>query len=300
MRYFIIIFVFLFGWGFSLLTAQELDIRVSVQAAPGLSGDQSVLKQLEQDLTQYINNRRWTEDAFKAEERIHGTLTFIITNRPALDEFTGTLQVQSFRPVYNSSYESLLLTFNDQDLAFKYLPQQALEYSENAYTSNLTSLVNFYMLMILGFDYDSYAPSGGSPFFIRAQNIQNAAAGAQQKGWNFSDGTRTRYWLLENMINNTLKDIRKVNYDFHRKGLDQMSEKLEDGRKAVLESLIVLQKFYKQNPQAYIIRIFCDTKKIEIADIFKSASDDQKRQMLNIMSEVDPSNLGIYNRVFNK
>lgn len=282
------------------LQAQEFNIRVNVQAAPGFPGDQTVLKQLEQDLTRYINDRKWTDDEFLPEEKINGNFTFIVERRPTPDQFEGSLQVQCFRPVYNSTYESLVLNFSDKDANFKYIGQQALDYSENSYTSNLTSLVNFYVMMSLGFDYDSFGMAGGDAWFRKAQNILNIAGPEGNKGWNYADGMRTRYWLLENMQNNTLKDIRTIIYQYHRKGLDKMGDDIEEGRKEVLAALELLQKFHKQNPQAYIIRVFCDTKKLELVDIFKNAADDQKRQMINIMTQVDPSNLGSYNRVMER
>jgi len=282
------------------VSAQEFNMRVTVQAAPTFQGDQTVLRQLEQDLTRYINDRKWTQDEFLPEERINGSFTLLIENRPNPDLFEGSIQVLSLRPVFNSMYETASLSFNDRDGNFKYVGQQALDFSENAYTSNLTSMVNFYVFMILGFDYDTFSPNGGDPWFRRAQNVANVAAPEREKGWGFSDGTRTRYWLLENMQNNTLKEIRKIMYDYHRKGLDKMAEDLEEGRKEILEALKLLQKLNKQNPQAYIIRVFCDTKKLEITDIFKSAGDAQKAQMLTIMSEIDPSNLNTYNRVMGK
>lgn len=284
----------------SYTQAQELNLRVSVQAAPGFPGDQAPLRQLEQDLTRYINDRKWTTDEFLPEEKINGTFTFIVEKRPNPDMFEGSVQVQCFRPVFNSTYETIILNFTDRDGNFKYITQQGLDYSENSYISNLTSLVNFYMFMILGFDYDSFGKAGGDPMFQKAQNILNIAAAEREKGWNYADGTRTRYWLLENMQNNTLKDIRLVIYDYHRKGLDLMAEDLEAGRKGILTALENLQKFHRNNPQAYILRVFCDTKKMELVDIFKKAPDDQKRQMLNIMTVVDPSNLNFYNRVNEK
>ncbi len=284
----------------SLVLAQELNIRVAVQAAPGFPGDQSALKQLEQDLTRYINDRKWTNDDFLPEEKINGTLTFIVEKRPTPDQFEGSVQVQCFRPVFNSTYETIVLNFTDRDGNFKYITQQALDYSENSYISNLTSLVNFYMFMVLGFDYDSFGQAGGDPMFQKAQNILNIAAAEREKGWNYADGNRTRYWLLENMQNNTLKEIRTVIFEYHRKGLDKMAEDLDAGRKGILTSLETLQKFHRNNPQAYILRVFCDTKKTELVDIFKKAPDDQKRQMLNIMTVVDPSNLNFYNRVNEK
>lgn len=279
---------------------QELNIRVAVQAAPGFPGDQAPLRQLEQDLTRYINDRRWTNDDFLPEEKITGTLTFIVEKRPTPDQFEGSLQVQCFRPVFNSTYESMVLNFTDRDGNFKYITQQALDYSENSYISNLTSLVNFYMFMILGFDYDTFGAAGGDPHFRKAQNILNIAGAEREKGWNYADGNRTRYWLLENMQNNTFKEIRTVIYDYHRKGLDKMAEDLEAGRKGILNALETLQKLHRQNPQAYIIRVFCDTKKTELVEIFKKGPDDQKKQMLTIMSVVDPSNLNFYNRVNEK
>lgn len=293
------IFVFLLlGFLFhQQVSGQELNMRVTVQAGPAFQGDQTALRQLEQDLTRYINDRKWTEDEFMPEEKINGSVTLMIESRPSPDQFEGSLQILSLRPVYNSMYETSVLNFNDRDFSFKYLGQQALEFSENTHTSNLTSVINFYVFMMLGFDYDSFKLNGGDAWFRRAQNVANVAAPSREKGWNFTDGNRTRYWLLENMQNNTMKDIRKIIYEYHRKGLDVMAEDQEAGRKHILDQLKELQKFHKQNPQAYISRVFCDTKKLELVDIFKNAPDGEKAQMLTIMAEVDPSNLGFYNRV---
>lgn len=296
----LLVLIGLFSCLLPSLNAQELNIRVTVQAAPGFPGDQTPLRQLEQDLTRYINDRKWTTDEFLPEEKINGTFTLVVEKRPTPDQFEGYLQVQGFRPVFNSTYETVVLNFTDRDANFKYITQQALDYSENSYISNLTSLVNFYMFMIIGFDYDSFGSKAGDPYFAKAQNILNIAAAEREKGWNYADGNRTRYWLLENMQNNTMKDIRTIIYDYHRKGLDKMGEDMEEGRKNILATLENLKKFYSANPQAYILRVFCDTKKMELVDIFKKAPDNQKQQMLNIMSTVDASNLNFYNRVNEK
>ena len=280
--------------------AQEFVCRVQL-LTPTIQGvDRNIINQLQQDILQYMNNRKWSNDKFEVNERIKCSMTITITGLPSPDRFEGTMQVQVIRPVYNSSYETLLLNFQDRDFKINYVPFQALEYSENSYVNNLTSILNFYASVILGMDYDSFSKGSGIPFFQRAQNILNLAANAGEPGWKAFDNTRNRYWLVENLLNNSYGLIHDIYYRYHREGLDKMESDINSARGKILECVLDLQKLFVQNPNIYIVQVFIDSKSDELTRIFKKAQPNEKQQFIRVMEQVDPSNLNNYKSILNE
>ena len=287
------------GWVYSLLSvfillsidnkilAQELICGVSVNA-PAIQGiDQSILKQFSDDITQYMNARKWTNEKFEPNEKIKCYITINITTLPNSSRFEGTASIRVIRPVYNSGYESLIFTYNDKDFKANYVPFQPLEYSENVYTSNLTSILNFYAFTILGLDYSCMSPNGGIPYFQKAREVVNLAVTANESGWRSQDSRECRYWLAENLLNSSYGAIHTVFYKYHREGLDAMEKDVNSGRAKVLESIEDLKKLYAANPNIFIVQSFMDAKKREIIDMFKKAFPDEKTKLLNATAVVD-------------
>jgi len=298
MRTITIFFLLLFV-SFLMVSGQELNARVSV-TAPSLAGDKSALTQMETDITNYLNNRKWTNDQYSAQERIKCTFTIIITQgSQAGGEYKGTIQVQAIRPVYKSNFETLTLNYEDKDFTINYLPQQPLEFSENTYLSNLTSILNFYAYLIIGLDYDSFSPLSGTKFYQQAQNQVNLASTSNQAGWSSTGSDRARYWVIENLLNNSYRTIRDISYKYHRLGMDKAETDLNECRKIIAGCIKDLQKLYQLNPGVLAIRVFLDAKKSELVNIFKGGSDEQKNQFINVMQEIDPGNMNqYYNKVF--
>jgi hypothetical protein len=279
--------------------AQELNASVAIQsqAVSNAGVDQSVFNQMQQDIEKYLNQTRFTDHVYKPKERIKCRINIRLTQVPSNNRFKGEFQVQLTRPVYNSSYETVLLKFTDDDITFEYVPFQNLRYSENTFVSNLTSLLNFYALVMLGFDYDSFGMESGIPYFERARNILNISQNKGFSGWQAMDGRRNRYWLIENMLNNSYQDIHKILYKYHRQGLDQMANDVQTGRQAIMESLTLLRDLYVNNPNMYIVNLFLSAKRDELIKIMRGAFSDTKQKFVRVMQKLDPNNLSRYKKV---
>lgn len=279
-------------------SAQELLCVVDIQA-PTQGSDKQVYEQMKEAITKYINFRKWTGLTYEPEERIKCRMQFIISDRPAIDEFRGTLQVQLIRPTYNSSYETMVLNIKDQNIYFKFTAFQPLEFSENNYIDELTSILNYYAYMIVGFDNETFKLSGGTPYFEKAQNIVNLAAGNGGSGWRNYDGSQNRYWLVTDMLDNGLKSIHNVLYVYHRQGLDQMERNPNLARKTIVAALREMEKLNKRYPGKYITRVFLFAKSAEIVEMFKKADLADKRSLIQIMDVLDPANSSDYQAVMN-
>jgi hypothetical protein len=185
---------------------QEMNCMVSI-ATPALSEtDREIMRTLQSDLREFINQRNWTEYQFQARERIEASILITVNERIGSDEYRGTIQVQSRRPVYRTSYSSPVFNHQDRDFHFRYIENQPLDYVDNTFTSNLTAVIAYYVYIILGFDFDTFAPMGGTPYFEMAQNIVNSAQNAPERGWKSFESQRNRYWLVENLFNPILQE----------------------------------------------------------------------------------------------
>ena len=248
-------------------------------------------------MAQYLNTRRWTNEDYDPQERISCVLNIVIGRSSSNERFEGTCQVQAIRPTYGTNYESVVLNFNDPDFNITYNALTPLEYSEVTYVSNLTAILNTYALLILGFDHDSFEAGGGIPYFQRALNMINLAANANERGWRASDGTRSRYWLVENLLNNSYLALHDIAYTYHRKGLDRLAEDPAGARTAVAQCIDQLEKLFRFNPNVYAIRVWLDAKSNELTLLYSKASPEQKARFLEVMALVDPSNMNTYERV---
>lgn len=276
------------GW------TQELNatVRVSGQNLPASAS--RVIEDMETAFTQFLNNRKWTEDSYAPEERINCNFILTIDDMPSVNNFTATVQVQSSRPVFNSNYESILLNFADRDWNFRYAEDQPLNFNPNAFTDNITSLLSFYAYIILGMDYDSFSGLGGQPYFELAQQI---VINAQQQGggWDqFGGNRRNRYWLVENMINPQMIPIREGLYQYHRQGLDIFADEEDEGRSNILASLQGMEEVSKLFPQAIAIITFFDAKNDEIISVFTKGDPADRREAYNTLVAINPSETDKY------
>jgi hypothetical protein len=278
--------------------SQELQCVVNV-SAPTVSSDQSVYPQMQDAIMKYVNFRKWTDLKFEPQERIKCKMLLMIKERPAADHFIATLQVQLIRPVYNSSYETMVLNLFDNDINFKFVAFTPLEFSENNYIDELTSLLNYYCYMIIGFDAETFELGSGTPHFQKAQTIVNLAGAAPNavNGWKNYDGTRNRYWLANEVLDNTLKQFHNVLYVYYRQGLDQMEKNSATGRAAIVGALKEMQKINQRYPAKYITRVFITAKQNEIIDLFRNGNMTEKADVIRIMSELDPANASDYEKI---
>ena len=281
--------------------AQELEIRIQVSHAQLQGVDNSKYENMQKALNEFVTNQIWTNNVFKTEERIKCNMLLNITKEVYSDEFQGTLQVVSSRPVYGTGYDSPMLNILDKNIQFKYADGETLIFNENSH-DELTSLIAYYVYIIIGFEYDSFGKMGGTPYFEKAQKIVNNAQGSNYAGWkSFETNKRNRYWLAENLMNSVYAPIREYIYKYHRLGLDLMGTRLADGCTSIAEGMNDLLKVHRQKSDSYLMSIFFDAKADEIVNIFSNSSDQaQQNKVYNFLKEIDASNLSKYDKIKKK
>jgi Domain of unknown function (DUF4835) len=282
--------------------AQELQARVTVLSNRVTTNiDRKIFTTLQNQLTNLLNNRKWTNDSYKQNEKIE--CSFILNIESILEPniYKASLNIQAARPVYHSSYQAAIVNFQDADVAFKYVEFQPVEFNENriqgtdASAANLTAVFAYYVYTILGMDYDSFAPKAGESYFRKAQNIvNNAPEGRGISGWRIFDGLRNRYWLNENLINTRYNTIHDIIYGYYRKGLDNLYDKEAEARAGVINALIQLQTFGKENPNTMIQQFFMQGKYQELVGMFKKAPAGEKAKAVELLSELDVINAAKY------
>jgi len=278
--------------------AQEFLCEVQVQHKQIQGVDPSVFESMQKAIFDFMNNRKWSDYNFKIEERIECTMVFTITQATqGGDEFSGSLNVVLQRPVYGTDYKSVILNLVDNDLHFKYTPFQLMEYSDNTYTNNLTQTLAFYAYMMLGFDFDTFAPEGGTQFFEKANAVVSVSQNSDYTGWQVFEGPKNRAQLVDNVLNSSYNSLRQMMYDYHRKGLDVMSDNVDKGRQVITESLDNLKSVYEKRPNLYYLQVILEAKRQEIIGIYSEATPAEKVAMVNIMKEVDPPYSSRYEQV---
>ncbi len=281
-----------------LAPAQELNCTVQV-LSPQIQGqtDKVIFDALQKSIYEFVNNTKWTKETFQPSEKIECTFIINITEKLSVDEFKATLQVISRRPAYKTSYPSPILNYLDDEFQFKYIESQSLDYSEATFVSNLTSTLAYYVYVVLGLDYDTFSLNGGTPYFQKAQTIVNNAQNAQEKGWKAYEGTRNRYWYMENMLSPAFSPMRECMYKYHRLGLDLMQNTKETGRQAIAESLELLRKVHQVKPLSFNMQLFFEAKATEIINIFSQSFTEEKNKVVNLLDEIDPANSNKYQKI---
>jgi hypothetical protein len=279
------------------LQAQDMLCNVSVNASQVSGSDKQIYETMQTAIYEFINNRKWTNSTFKNEERIECSILLTITERQSTDQFKGTLQIQSRRPVFKTSYYTTLFNHIDKEIDFKYLESEALDFSLSTHMSNLTSLMAFYVYVILGIDYDSFAKDGGAPYYEKAQTVVTNAQNASEKGWKSFESQKNRYWIIENLLNKNNQAFRDCFYNYHRLGMDILTDKPEQARNSITNSLDALLKLKRTNPNICYFQIFFTSKSDEIVNIYSEAPDIEKARVVKILNELDPSNAGKYKKI---
>lgn len=296
-HFFSVVFSVLCVFISQIVVAQELNCKVQV-VSPTIQGtDKSVFDNLQTAIFEFINNRKWTEETFKNNERIDCSILINVSERIDNENFKATIQVQVRRPVFKSSYNSVLLNNNDNDFQFRYIENQTLEYSENLHLSNLTSVLAYYSYLIIGLDYDSFALNGGTPYLQKALAIVNNAQNANDAGWKAFEGNKNRYWLINNMLDATFVPLRECMYNYHRLGMDLMVDNKEAARTAVYNSLLNLKSIHQIKPLSYSMQVFFNAKSDEIINIYTGAFPDEKAKIMNLLNEIDPTNSNKYQKI---
>lgn len=284
-----------------LAFSQELNCQVSIQSDPKLditTTEKEILAELEEAINDVMNNTVWTKENFEVEERINCAMQLSITEVSGGGSYSANLQVQSTRPVFNSTYNTTIFNFLDSDVSFNYRRGTRVAYSENQYTDNLTSILAFYAYLIIGLDGDSFSPNGGATHLREAQNIVQLAQSSMGSGWRSdSKGQRNRYWVIENHLHELFTPLRECFYDYHRKGLDNMYDNPIQARDEIQNALEKLVKTNSSRPGSVNISNFLQAKRNEIGGVFSDADTKQKTDVLNLLKRLDPSNTSKYQEI---
>ncbi|MGB5363271.1 MAG: DUF4835 family protein [Aureibaculum sp.] len=281
---YILIFVFI-----AQVKAQELNCLVIVNADQIQNTNSQIYTTLQNEITEYINNTKWTNNSYKPHEKISCAITLNILEQPSSNEFRGNIQIQASRPVFNSTYQTPIFNYKDDNLSFTYNEFQPLIYNTNSFESNLVSMLTFYAYTILGIDADTFSFKGGEQFHQLAENVVNLAQQGGFSGWNRIDGSNTRYQLNENILSPVYEDYRKVLYEYHIKGLDLMSDNKKEAKNNVANAIITLQNIYNRRANAYLLRVFMDTKSDEIVDVFSDGPRINSTNLKEILLKIYPT-----------
>lgn len=291
------------GWLIGLLLilsavarGQELNCKVTINADQIQTSDRNVFKDMERSIALFMNSRKWSTDTYKNHERINCAIFLNISRMPSIGSFIASAQITVARPVYNSNYETVLMNFADREWEFEYIESQPLEYNDNAYINNLTSMLAYYAYIILGMDYDSFAEKGGDPYFQKALMVVNNAQSSNRPGWQSIGSNRNRYNLIENINNTQMTELRKNTYRYHRQALDTFDKSPDDSRQMVLNVLKNIKTVWQIYPNSIFIISFFDAKANELVNIFSEGNIGVRREAFDLLTALDPKR-NIYQKI---
>ena len=283
------------------IDAQELNCNVQVSAQMIQGSNREIFQNMQRDLYDFMNNTIWTNNVFSYSERLDCNILINLTDQLSGDEFKGTIQIQLRRPVFNTTYNSTTLNFVDNNFQFRYVEYQTLEFDPTTHRYNLISVLAYYTYIILGFDYDTFSPLGGTEYFQMAEKIVTNAQNAPEAGWKPFDGSRNRnrYWLIKNILNREYENVRLFNYEYYMRGLDLMESRISEARINMAESLKLLQEVFRKRPDPYMyfLQIVIDAKSDELINVYSGAYPEEKSRILMILNEIDPAIKAKYERM---
>lgn len=274
--------------------AQEFNCQVSVIAPQIAQAQTGVFRSMELAIKEFFNTRRFTNYNYGPNERIDLNLLLTISNQPAPDRFEGTLQVIYARPVYGTDYNSPILDLVDEQVKFNFLENTQIEFYPDRYINNLSSLLGFYAYFVLGLDGDTFSPLGGAEFYTQAQQVVNNAQNAGEEGWRAFEAQRNRYWLLDNQLQAVFRPLRELLYDYHRLGMDTMTEDVAAARKKIAASIEKLKTVHQAKPASYNLQVIFNAKYQELVELFKPADPSEKTKLFNTLQIIDPGHIGQY------
>ncbi|MGL1888774.1 MAG: DUF4835 family protein [Reichenbachiella sp.] len=271
------------------LGAQELECRVVVNSIQIQTTERRVFTEMEDEFSRFISDRKWTSDEFQDQERIKCALMINLDKVSGTGNYSGSIQVISVRPTFNTTYETSVVNFGDKDFNFEYVEGQAMNYSDNSYTSNLTSMLAYFAQMVLAYDYDTFSELGGTDMFNRALQTVNNAQQSGFSGWDQFNSIKNRYWWTNNALNRNMKPFREAVYQYHRLGLDQMAENPEEGKLNIMEAMVKIDKVNSAMPQSLLVRTFLDSKSDELISMFSQGDLNMRRQAFELLKRLDPA-----------
>jgi Domain of unknown function (DUF4835) len=274
--------------------AQDLNCTVDVVTNSIQITNKQIFDDLKNAVTQFMNNRKWISDQVAANEKIDCNLVIEVSDF-SVSKFKANFNIQSSRTVYNSTYNTKILSYVDNSVVFEYAQYQAMEFQESSFSGNLTSVLAFYAYIIVGLDFDTFELKGGDPYFRKAQAIRDAAMNSAD-GWNsnYGNGSRNRYFLIDNLLDSRFASLRTAMYRYHIKGLDNMTKDIEAARKEVYQSIKDLKIVHDALPNAFFLKLFFNAKTEEVIQIFSKATPTLKNKVVELLSRMDPSNRSRY------
>ena len=274
--------------------AQELNTRVTVTAPTVQNMDKKNIELIQNTVREYLNNNKWTNETYQPQERIESTLVITISSWDGASGYKANAQIQTSRPVFGTSYNSTLLNLSDKDFDFNYNEGEPVNFSDQNFLSNLGSLLSYYAYTIIGLDKDSFSKLGGTPYYLKAQNILNVAQVSGNSGWKAYDGLRNRYWLNQNLLDKTFEDLRIFIYNYHANTMDRIQENPTKGCQMLLGFLTDLKQMDKQKLGSIFPNVYLATKAEEMVNILATGNTQDKIQAYNLLSEIDPANINKY------
>ena len=293
--------IFLFSFFISNSYSQEILCSININADQVVNTDKKIFTTLKTELTNFMNNRKWTSDEFATDERIEMNVTISITERVSVNSFKSTLTVTSRRPCYKTDYKAQTFNHVDEEFQFDYVEYQALDYNENSFASNLTQVMAFYAYMVLAIDYDTFSLNGGTQFYQKALAQVNNAQSAPNNitGWKAYEKNKNRFWLPTDFLNPNFKYLRTALYDYHRLGLDIMYDTptLEAGRQKIADAIESLKTVHNRVPGSFLMQEFFQAKFLEIVNIFSESPPPQKSKLYQTLVLIDPGNVSRYEKL---
>ena len=285
----------------STLLGQELRCTVTINSDQVPGSNKELFNTLKQSIEEYVNTMRWTNMTFQEKERIECSMLLVVKSVQD-NVFTCEFTCQSHRPVFGSSYYTPLLNIKDNNFIFTYQEYDRLDYQQHTFTTNLTALLAYYSYLIIGHDMDSFSKLGGTPYFQACESIVNSAQSAsldnaEAEGWKAFASNRNRYALISNIMDEAFKKYRLFYYEYHRHGLDEMATNVTNGRARIAKEIAVLKEVYNARPATYVINTFLDAKNEELVNIFEQGTTDEKKQVYELLMDIDPTRQTTYNRI---
>ncbi len=281
------------------IAAQEFKCTVSVSSSKLEGTDRRVFQDMQKALYEFVNDRKWTNFEFSEEEKIECSIQINLTKRISSEEYEGQMNIALRRPVFNSSYNTPILNYQDKSLRFEYIESEPLIFTDNSFDNNLTAVIAFYLYVYLGMDFDTFQFHAGTPFYEKAQSIVNSAQGSPYPGWSSYESMKNRFWLIENLMNSSYDGIRSFLYKYHRKGLDAMADNVQLGRSFTTQALEDLRKASRQKPGLFALQLILDAKRDEIINLYTEGMPNEKSKVIQIMNEIDPANASRYQKIQN-
>ncbi|MBC7864298.1 MAG: DUF4835 family protein [Bacteroidia bacterium] len=292
--YIIVLMAFLAAY----IPAQELNCKVQVVSSQ-IQGTEAkrIFGNMEKAIFELMNTRKWTNDNFTINEKIECNIMINVTEKITMEDYKGSILISSSRATFKSSYNSPLFNYEDNNFAFHYVEYQQLNWEPTTFTSNFTSVLAFYAYMMIGYDYDTFSPNGGTEFYQKAQTIVQNAQGANEIGWKAFETNKNRYWLVENTLAPVFVPIRETLYKYHRLGMDIMVERPDEGRAVVLDALQNLLVLHKSRPTSFNMQVFFNAKCDEVVNVFCKGQPDEKTKLIDLLNAIDPARTTKYSKI---